>query len=115
MLGMTNNREPVKGKIAKKIRSILKRISFKKEKIVYVLLERWDFGDYPDSMVVGAYTTFKDALARLDRDRFDDIADGIGFEYEIDTERHGDNYKVAYREIGDYRYSEYEIYPCALN
>ena len=66
MLGMTNNREPVKGKIARKFRSILKQIGFKKEKTVYVLLERWDFGDYPDSMVIGAYATFKDALARLD-------------------------------------------------
>lgn len=115
MLGMTNNREPVKGKIARKLRSILKRIGLKKEKTVYVLLERWNFGDYPDSMVIGAYTTFEDALARLDQDRFYDEANSIDFEYEIDTEKYRDSYKVAYHEINDYRYSEYEIYPCILN
>lgn len=112
---MTNNREPVKGKIARKLRSVLERIGFKKEKTVYVLLERWDFGDCPDSMVVGAYSTFKEAVARLDKDRFDDEKDNIYFEYEIETEHYGDSYKITYREISGYRYSEYQIYSCILN
>ena len=114
MLGMTNNQEPVKGKIARKIRSILERISFKKERTVYVLLERWNFGDWPDSMVVGAYSTFKEAMERLDQDRFEDEKDSIHFEYEISQEHYGDSYKLTYLEVGDYRYCEYEIYPCIL-
>lgn len=115
MLGMTNNREPVKGKIARKIRSILERIGLKKEKIVYVLLERWDFGDFPDSMVAGTYSTFEKALARLNQDRQLDEENGIDFEYQVNIKDRGDSYKVTYREICDYRYAEYEIYPCILN